>query len=111
MKISEFTVPRRLISYDIRGLDIGPFSSGIGAYKIDFSGFKLTGIHLIPQSDKVLINDIFYHFLNVTLSCSACYGIADTIVFKIIFVIGFKYPLAVNVKSAHLMQDICLAKK
>ena len=37
-----------------------------GTYKVDFSSLQLSYIYLIAQAYEVLIDDILYHFFNVS---------------------------------------------
>ena len=77
------------VGYDVGGLHIDALSIGLGAYEVDFTSLQLTYIHLIPQADKMLIDDVLNHFFYVTLSCSPGNGISNAVVFKIKLIIAY----------------------
>ena len=57
-----------IVSYNIRSLHIYPFAFGLCADKIYFASLKLSHHHVIAQTDKVIIDDVLYHLLNVSLA-------------------------------------------
>lgn len=99
------------VGYDVGGLHIDTLSIGLGAYEVDFTSLQLTYIHLIPQADKMLIDDVLNHFFYVTLSCSTSQSVADAIVLEVKLIVGLEDSFAMNVKSVHLVQNVCLAKE
>ena len=86
-----------------------PFSCSHVGY--DVGGLHMTYIHLIPQADKMLIDDVLYYFFYVTLSCSTSQSVADAIVLEVKLIVGLEDSFAMNVKSVHLVQIVCLAKE
>ena len=66
---------------------------------------------MIAQAYEVLIDDILYHFLNVSFTCSSGDSISDAVVFEIKLIVGFKDAFAVDIIAVHLVQDISFAKE
>ena len=92
-------------------MHVDAFAARSGAYKVDFSSLQLSYINLIAQAYEVLIDDILYHFLNVSFTCSSGDSISDAIVFEIKLIVGFKDAFAVDIIAVHLVQDISFAKE
>ena len=100
-----------IVGYDVGSLHVDAFAAWFGAYKVDFSSLQLSYIYLIAQAYEVLIDDILYHFLNVSFTCSSGDSISDAIVFEIKLIVGFKDAFAVDIIAVHLVQDISFAKE
>ena len=100
-----------IIGYDVGSLHVDAFAAWSGAYKVDFSSLQLSYINLIAQAYEVLIDDILYHFLNVSFTCSSGDSISDAVVFEIKLIVGFKDAFAVDIIAVHLVQDISFAKE
>ena len=66
MKITKLTLIRVIVSYNIRSLHIDPFAFWLCADKINFASLKLSDHHFIAQAYKMIVDDILYHFLNVS---------------------------------------------
>ena len=110
-EITKLTLSGCIVGYDVGSLNVDAFASWFGAYKVDFSSLQLSYIYLIAQAYEVLIDDIFYHFLNVSFTCSPGNGISNAVVFKIKLIVGFKDTFAVDIIAVHLVQDIGFAKE
>ena len=67
-KIAKLTLIRVIVGYDIRSLHIDPFAFGLCADKINFASLKLSDHHFIAQAYKMIVDDILYHLLNVSLA-------------------------------------------
>ena len=100
-----------IVGYDVGSLHVDAFTAWFGTNKVDFSSLQLSYIYLIAQSYEVLIDDILYHFLNVSFTCTSGNGISNAVVFKIKLIVGFKDTFAVDVIAVHLVQDIGFAKE
>lgn len=61
-KITKLPFSCSHVGYDVGGLHIDTLSIGLGAYEVDFTSLQLTYIHLIPQADKMLIDDVSITF-------------------------------------------------
>ena len=110
-EIAKLPLSGCIVVDDIRCLYIDAFAAWFSAYKVDFSSLQLPYINLIAQAYEVLIDDILYHFLNVSFTCSPGNGISNAVVFKIKLSVGFKDTFAVDVIAVHLVQDIGFAKE
>ena len=110
-QVSEFTFSGGIVSYDVGGLYVDALTSGFGANKVDFASLQLSNIYLIAKTDKMLVDDVLYHFLDVTLPSSASNGIAYAVVFEVKLVVGLEDSLSVNVVSVHLVQDVGFAEE
>ena len=111
MKIAKLSLSRCLVVDDIGRLYIDAFTSRLGTYKVDFSSLQLSHIYLIAQTYEMLIDDILYHFLNVSFARSSSNGISNAVVFEVKLVVGFKDSFAVDVIAVHLVQDVGFAKE
>ena len=56
----------------------------------------------------MVLHNVFHHLLNIALTVAASQAVANTVVLKVVFVIALKQPLAVDVKTVDLMDDIWL---
>ena len=56
----------------------------------------------------MVIHNVFHHLLNIALTVAASQAVANAIVLKVVFVIALKQPLAVDVITVDLMDDIWL---
>lgn len=68
-----------IVGYDVGSLNVDAFASWFGAYKVDFSSLQLSYMYLIAQTYEVLIDDILYHFLNVSFTYSPGNGISNAV--------------------------------
>ena len=71
-------------------------------------GMKIAKLSL---SRCLVIDDILYHFLNVSFARSSSNGISNAVVFEVKLVVGFKDSFAVDVIAVHLVQDVGFAKE
>ena len=110
-EIAKLPLSGCIVGYDVGSLHVDSFASWLGTNKVDFSSLQLSYIYLIAQSYEVLIDDILYHFLNVSFTCTSGNCISNTVVFKIKLIVGFKDTFAVDVLAVHLVQDIGFAKE
>ena len=110
-EIAKLTLSGCIVGYDIGSLHVDAFASWLGTNKVDFSSLQLSYINLIAQAYEVLIDDILYHFLDVSFTCSPGNGISNAVVFKIKLIVGFKDAFAVDIIAVHLVQDISFAKE
>ena len=67
-EVAELTLICIIVDYNIRRLHIYPFSFRLCADKINLACMKLSDLHLIPQAYKMIVDDILYHLLNVSLA-------------------------------------------
>ena len=67
-EITKLALVSIIVSYDIRRLYIYPFAFRLCTDKINFTSLKLSDHHFIAQTDKVILDDILYHLLNVSLA-------------------------------------------
>ena len=81
-EIAKLTFSGCIVGYDVGSLHVDAFAARFGTYKVDFSSLQLSYINLIAQAYEVLIDDILYHFLNVSFTCSPGNGISNAVVFK-----------------------------
>ena len=95
-EIAKLPLSGCIVGYDVGSLHVDAFASWFGTYKVDFSSLQLSYIYLIAQSYEVLIDDILYHFLNVSFTCTSGNGISNAVVFKIKLIVGFKDTFAVD---------------
>ena len=56
----------------------------------------------------MVLHNVFHHLLNIALTVAASQAVANAIVLKVVFVIALKQPLAVDVITVDLMDDIWL---
>ena len=56
----------------------------------------------------MVLHNVFHHLLNIALTVAASQAVANTVVLKVVFVIALKQPLAVDVITVDLMDDIWL---
>ena len=70
-EIAKLPLSGCIVGYDVGSLDVDAFASWLGTNKVDFSSLQLSYIYLIAQSYEVLIDDILYHFLNVSFTCTS----------------------------------------
>ena len=105
-KITKLTLIRVIVSYNIRSLHIDPFAFWLCADKINFASLKLSDHHFIAQTDKVIIDDVLYHLLNVSLTRTAYKSITNAMIFKVEFIIALKYLPSVNVIPVHLVDHV-----
>ena len=89
-EIAKLALVSIIVSDNIRSLHIYPFAFGLCTYKINLTSLKLSDHHFIAQTDKVIIDDIFYHLFNIPLTRTTYKGIANTVVFKIEFIVTLK---------------------
>ena len=105
-KVAKLTLICIVVGYDIRSLHIDPFAFWFCTYKVNLTSLKLSDHHFIAQAYKVIIDDILYHLLNVSLTRTAYKSITNTIVFKVEFIIALKYFPSVNVIPVHLVNHV-----
>ena len=110
-EITKLTLSGCIVGYDVESLHVDAFAAWFGTYKVDFSSLQLSYIYLIAQAYEVLIDDILYHFLNVSFARSSSNGISNAVVFEVKLVVGFKDSFAVDVIAVHLVQDVGFAKE
>ena len=56
----------------------------------------------------MVLHNVFHHLLNIALTVAASQAVANAIVLKVVFVIALKQPLAVDVITVDLMDDVWL---
>ena len=56
----------------------------------------------------MVLHNVVHHRLNIALTVAASQAVANAIVLKVVFVIALKQPLAVDVITVDLMDDIWL---
>ena len=56
----------------------------------------------------MVLHNVFHHLLNIALTVAASQAVANAIVLKVVFVIALKQPLAVDIITVDLMDDIWL---
>ena len=56
----------------------------------------------------MVLHNVFHNLLNIALTVAASQAVANAIVLKVVFVIALKQPLAVDVITVDLMDDIWL---
>ena len=56
----------------------------------------------------MVLHNVFHHLLNIALTVAASQAVANAIVLKVVFVIALKQPLAVDVITVDLMDDMWL---
>ena len=59
----------------------------------------------------MVLHNVFHHLLNIALTVAASQAVANAIVLKVVFVIALKQPLAVDVITADLVDDVCLTQR
>ena len=67
-EITKLTLICVIVGYNVGSLNIDPFAFGLRADKIYFTCLKLSDHHFISQAYKVIVDDILYHLLNVSLA-------------------------------------------
>lgn len=102
-QVAKLSLSGIIIDNDVGGLHIDAFATRLGAYEVDFSSLQLSHIYLISQTNEMLVNDVLYHFLDVALTCTSRYCIANAIVLKVKLVVGLEDSLAMNVVAVHLV--------
>lgn len=70
---------------------------GTGADKIYFSGTKLSDRYRIAKMNEMMIDDILYNLLNVSLTLASCNKVAQADIAEVGFARGFEQFLAMNV--------------
>ena len=109
-EVAKFSLACFFISDNIRNLHVCPRSVRLGAHEIDFSCLELSYIHCVSQPDKMTIDDVFDDFLNVAFPCATGNGVANAVVFKLVFGVILKKTLAVYVVSFDFGDDIGITK-
>ena len=92
-----------IVGYYVGSLHVDAFAAWFGTYEVDFASLQLSYIYLIAIAYDVLIDDILYHFLNVSFTFSPGNGISNAVVFKIKLIVGFKDTFAVDVIAVHIV--------
>ena len=110
-QVAKLPFPGLFIRDEVRGLYVNPPSIGMGTYEIDLSGLQLPDINRITQTDKMLVDDIFYHLFDVAFASPSCHSIPNTWVFKIIFVIAFEDSSSVDIVTVYLPDYIGFTQK
>ena len=67
-EITKLTLIRVIVGYNIRSLHIDPFTFSLCADKINFACLELSDHHFVAQAYKMIVDNIFYHLLNVSLT-------------------------------------------
>ena len=67
-EITKLTLICVIVGYNVGSLHIDPFAFGLCADKINFASLKLSDHHFIAQAYKMIVDDILYHLLNVSLA-------------------------------------------
>lgn len=95
-----------VVGYDIRSLHIDLLAFWLGTHKVNLTSLKLSYHYFIAQADKVIVDDIFYHLFNVSLTRTTYKDITNTIVFKVEFIVALKYLPSVDVIAVHLVNHV-----
>lgn len=111
MQVAKLTVVGCFVSNDVTCLDVSSLPTWLRAYEIYLTCLQLSYIDFVAKADEMIVDDILYHLFDVTLASTPSKGVANTIVFEVIFVIALKQALAVNVVAVHLVEHVGIAQE
>ena len=89
-EIAKFPLSRRLIGNQISHLHISPFTRWTRADKINLACQQLPYPDREAQADKVLINDILEHLLDISFTPTASNSVANAVILKVELDVDFK---------------------
>lgn len=111
LEIAEFLLSCCFIRNDIRHLYICPLSVGLRTDEVYLASLQLTNKNPLSNTAKLRPYNVFKYLLNISLTCSSCNGIAYAMVLEIELVVRLEYPLAMDVISVYLMDDVSITQK
>ena len=79
------------------------------AHEVNLTGTQVTYKHLIAQMQQVLINSILDDLLNVSLTVTPSYEIAQAYVAEIDLAVGLQQVLSVDVVALHSIDELRLS--